>query len=70
MKIRLLKCVAIKGRPTEPGTVVDVSNNDAASLIRRGMAETVNGEEAPADPTMFLDATAPAPEEPKRKTRR
>jgi hypothetical protein len=70
MKIRLLKCVAIKGQPTEPGAVVDVPQSDAASLIRRGMAETVNGDEAPADPSMFLDATADAPEEPKRKTRR
>ncbi len=69
MKIRLLECVAIKGRPTEPGTVVDVSQADAASLIRRKMAEPTEGEAAPAYPTMFLDATAPAPEEPKRKRR-
>jgi hypothetical protein len=69
MKIRLLNCVAIKGQPTAPGTVVDVAQTDAASLIRRGMAEQAEDGPAPKEAT-FLDATAPAPDEPKRKTRR
>jgi len=68
MKIKLLNGVLIEGTPQPPGTVVDVSNNDAASLIRRGMAEQAEDGPAPTEAT-FLDATAEAPE-PKRKARR
>jgi hypothetical protein len=69
MKIRLLECVAIKGRPTAAGTVVDVPDRDAASLIRRRMAEQ-SEEGPPPDEGTFLDATADPAPEPKRRNRR
>ncbi len=66
MKIKLLECVAIGGRPTLPGTVVELAEKDAASLIRRKMAE--QAEEGPApDEGTFLDATAEPKPEPKRR---
>lgn len=68
MKIRLLRCVAIKGQPTQPGEIVDLPNAEAASLIRRKMAEQADEGPAPKEP-VFLDATAPEPEQPKRKSR-
>ncbi len=69
MKIRLLKSTLIKGRPVAPGTLVDMSESDAARLIRRKMAAQAEDGPAPKEPT-FLDATAPEPPEPKRKQRR
>lgn len=70
MKIKLLECVAIKGRPTAPGTIVDLPNADAASLIRRKMAVQAEDGDPPKEPT-FLDSTAPEPQtEPKRAKRK
>ena len=66
MKVRLLECVAIKGKPTDPGTEVDLTASEAASLIRRKMEEQAEDGPAPDEGT-FLDATADAPPEPKRR---
>ena len=48
MKIRLLETVLVRGTPTTAGTVVDVTRQDAASLIRRRMAEPEGEAEADA----------------------
>jgi len=70
MKIRLLNCVAINGRPTATGTIVDLPPAECASLIRRKMAEQAEEGEPPKEPT-FLDSNAPDPKpEPKRNKRR
>lgn len=66
MKIRLLSCVAINGKPTMPDTVVDLPARECASLIRRRMAEQAEDGPAP-DEDRFLDATADTPPEPKRR---
>lgn len=65
MKIRLLETVLIQRTPTAAGTVVEVSASDAASLIRRRMAEPEGDVETEAT---FLstddgpsDETRPAP---------
>ena len=66
MKIKLLEWVAIKGQPTKPGTVVDLTPAECASLIRRKMGEHAEDGPAPVDGT-FLAATADAPQESKRR---
>lgn len=68
MKVRILQTVLIDGRGAMPGQIVEVPAKDAHSLIRRGLAEPVEGE--PQEPDeIFLDTTAEEPEE-KPKGRR
>ena len=68
MKIRLLECVAIAGRPTAAGEIVDLPSADCASLIRRRMAEQADEGEAPKE-AVFLDTMAPDKPDPKSKRR-
>ena len=68
MKIRLLECVAIAGRPTAAGEIVDLPSSDCASLIRRRMAEQAEEGDAPKE-AVFLDSAAPEAPEPKSKRR-
>lgn len=56
MKIRLLKCVLVGGKPTDPGTEIELPQADAMSLVRRGMAEQT--EPQPAPPTGGVISTS------------
>ena len=69
MKVRLLECVLIDAKPTPPDTVVEVTETEAASLIRRKMAVQAEDGPAPVEGT-FLDATAAPEPKPKRGKRK
>lgn len=62
MKVKLTQCVAIDGTPTAPGTIVELTESECASLIRRGFAEQSEEGEPPVEGD-FLNED----EQPKRK---
>lgn len=67
MKVKLLECVAIDGRPTLAGEIVDIPSQDAASLIRRRMAEHADEGEPPKEDVIFDTAEPEAPEPKSRR---
>ncbi len=65
MKVEILRSVMISGEPADAGSILEVEDSDAATLIGLGKAVEYKQEDAPA----VEDAPACPPKKPTTRKR-